>query len=165
MHGVQANAKAMPMTGAAHSPRREGRTSKRCSPVTRVTTLRVPEPAWAQTLRRQRAEQHDGAEEDDHGAAHMGERDLVRIEQAADARSGRAQRDEDHREPGHEEPDAPQDRAQGGRRRCTVPAGLQLGGREARDHGDVARHEGQHAGGDERQNPGTEGDEDTGRIG
>ena len=49
MHGVQANAKAMPMTGAAHSPSREGRTSKRCSPVTRVTTLSVPVPAWAQT--------------------------------------------------------------------------------------------------------------------
>ena len=75
------------------------------------------------------------------------------------------ERDEDHREPGNEEPDAPQHRAQGGGRRRTIPAGLQFGGREARDHGDVARHERQHARGDEREDPGPEGDEDTGRIG
>ena len=50
MHGVQAKAKAMPITGAAQAPSRDGRTSKRCSPVTRVTTPSVPEPAWAHTL-------------------------------------------------------------------------------------------------------------------
>ena len=50
MHGVQAKANAIPMSGAAQTPSREGRTSKRRSPVTRVTTPRVPAPAWAHTL-------------------------------------------------------------------------------------------------------------------
>ena len=36
MHGVQAKAKAMPMSGAAQAAElATGRTSKRCSPVTR----------------------------------------------------------------------------------------------------------------------------------
>ena len=67
--------------------------------------------------------------------------------------------------PGDEEADAAQHRAQGGRRGRAVAARLELGGREARDHGDVARDQRQHAGRDEGEDPGPEGDEDAGRIG
>ena len=49
MQGVQAKAKAIPMTGAAHLPSCDGRTSKRCSPVSRETTPRVPDPACTHT--------------------------------------------------------------------------------------------------------------------
>ena len=49
MHGVQAKAKAMPMSGAAQTPSRPGRTSNRRVPDTRDTTPSVPEPVWAQT--------------------------------------------------------------------------------------------------------------------
>ena len=50
MHGVQANANAIPMSGAAHAPSLDGRTSKRCSPVTRDTMPSVPDPACVHTL-------------------------------------------------------------------------------------------------------------------
>ncbi len=60
MHGVQAKANAMPITGAAQTPSLEGRTSKRCSPVTRETTLSVPEPALTHTRSGSALEQHDG---------------------------------------------------------------------------------------------------------
>ena len=48
MHGVQANAKAIPMIGAAHVPSVDGRTSKRLSPVIRVSTPSGPAPRRAQ---------------------------------------------------------------------------------------------------------------------
>ena len=76
-----------------------------------------------------------------------------------------AQRDEDDVKPGHEQTDAAQDGTEGGRRRRAVAARLQLGRREARDHGDVARDQREDAGGDEGEDPCPEGDEGAGRIG
>ncbi len=55
-------------------------------------------------------------EHDDDDAAHVGQGDLVRPEDATDARGGGTERHEDEGETGDEEADAPQHGAQGGRR-------------------------------------------------
>ena len=124
----------------------------------------MPVPAWAHT-RRQRAEDHDHAEEDDDGPTDVQQFDPVVLQDLADRRGGGAERDEHHREPGHEQPDALEHRPAGGRRRRPLAARRELGGRQPRDHGDVARHQRQDARRDEREDPGAEGDEHAGRIG
>jgi len=79
-------------------------------------------------------------------------------EQVPESRSRRSERHEDQREPGHEEPDL----AQEARRRAAIAAGLtglELGRRQPRHHRQVAGDQRQDARGQEREDPGPEGDE------
>ncbi len=92
--------------------------------------------------RRQGTEHHHNPEENDHDAAQVGQRDLVRFQYAADCRRCRAERHEHHGEARHEQADAPQDRTKGRRGCGAIATGLEFGRGQTRDHGDVARHEG-----------------------
>ena len=85
-----------------------------------------------------------------------------------DGRRRGSEGDEDHGEAQDEEADPLEHRAQSASTTGVRPrhrSTLELGGREARDHGHVARDERQHAGREERQDAGPEGDENAGRIG
>ena len=46
-----------------------------------------------------------------------------------------------------------------------MPESRELGGREARDHGEVARHKREDAGGEEGEDPCPEGDQDADGVG
>jgi hypothetical protein len=94
------------------------------------------------------------AEEDDDHPADPGDPDLVVAEELAQEAGRRAQRHEDEGESRDEE----QGVDDGG---PTVHPLLQVLQAHAGDEREVGRHQGKHAGGQERQHPGGEGDQNS----
>ena len=172
MHGVQAKAKAMPMTGAAQVPRVDGRTSKRRSPVRRVTNPSGPAPS-----------------RDHHSPGRAprssnSPRRMTTIPLTCDSTSLWVRNLRTRPRPEAAAPRAtkttvnpamnrPMPRSTGRSGAPPVvaaavapsPAGRQLGRRQPGDHGEVARDEREDARGEEGEDPGAEGDQDAERIG
>ena len=89
---------------------------------------------------------------DDQRRRDLGQRLLVILEEGAEAGGGQSEEDEDRREAGDEEQARDQDPA---------PAGVvEVGRGDAADRGEVARHQRQHAGREERDDARAEGGED-----
>ena len=140
MHGVQPNAKAMPINIAPSGP-----AGLRCA----CTRFSVSRNASRNTPHRVQAD------DDQQDAGDLAEERQPREQELADRRGRRAERDEDDREANDERERGEEDLSRATARARRLAAHFLE--RDSRDERDVARDQRQHARRDERQEAGREG--------